>query len=180
VLDAAAARGYPIKVVLFANENDTGGEPEPLEDTKDYAGIVTNRLGAVGALRAPVLIVTPDRFGVGGEQPRGETLTPVNGPLAAELARRLALPQGDDGNALARAAMVAVRRLAADGGHTLPERIPPAKNNPLGILGNAQRDTRSPGGRWLTAAVVAVSVLLGALLVVVYRRSPPASHARRA
>jgi hypothetical protein len=32
VLDAAAARGYPIKVALFASENVTGGEPEPFAE----------------------------------------------------------------------------------------------------------------------------------------------------
>ena len=159
VLDAAAARGYPIKVVLFANENDTGGEREPLDDTQYYAGVVGSQLRP---LKAPVLIVTPNRFGVTGTQPRA--------------ARGLELPQGDNGNALARAAMVAVRRLAADGGHTLPEYIPPAKNNPLGILNNAKRDTENANGWWLTAAVVAVSLLLVALLVGLYRRSSPASR----
>jgi len=159
VLDAAAARGYPIKVVLFANENDTGGEREPLDDTQYYAGVVGSQLRP---LKAPVLIVTPNRFGVTGTQPRA--------------ARGLELPQGDNGNALARAAMVAVRRLAADGGHTLPEYIPPAKNNPLGILNNAKRDTENANGLWLTAAVVAVSLLLVALLVGLYRRSSPASR----
>jgi len=155
VLDAAAARRYPIKVVLFADENDTGGEREPLDQTQYYAGVVGSQLRP---LKAPVLIVTPDRLGVAGTQPRA--------------ARGLELPQGDDGNALARAAMVAVRRLAADGGHTLPEYIPPAKNNPFGILDNARRDTHTANGPWLTAAVAAVSLLLGALLVVLYRRSP--------
>jgi len=159
VLDAAAARGYPIKVVLFANENDTGGEREPLDDTQYYAGVVGSQLRP---LKAPVLIVTPNRFGVTGTQPRA--------------ARGLELPQGDNGTALARAAMVAVRRLAADGGHTLPEYIPPAKNNPLGILNNAKRDTENANGPWLTAAVVAVSLLLVALLVGLYRRSSPASR----
>src|SRR5262245_54199959 len=76
VLDAAAARGYPIKVVLFANENDTGGEPEPLEDTQGYATLVGAQLSEVQRLRAPVLIVTPHRFGLGGTQPP---------PIASEL-----------------------------------------------------------------------------------------------
>ena len=53
VLDAAAARGYPIKVVLFADEGDTGGEPGPLEDTQTYATTVSDELEAIGSLRAP-------------------------------------------------------------------------------------------------------------------------------
>ena len=46
VLDAAAARGYPIKVVLFASEEDTGGEPEPIEDTQTYVTTVSDELEA--------------------------------------------------------------------------------------------------------------------------------------
>jgi hypothetical protein len=68
--------------------------------------------------------------------------------------------------------MDAVRRLAAAGGHTLPERIAPAKNNLTGILGSASsRDQNAAGGPWLIAAVVAATGLLGALLIFLYRRS---------
>jgi len=168
VLDAAAARGYPIKVVLFANENDTGGELEPLEDTQGYAESVGRQLGETRPLRAPVLIVTPDRYGLGGQQPRDGMLAPVTDPLALELAGALPRPAGANGNALARAAVVAVRRLSAAAGHTLPARIPPAKNNLRGIL--ADQSSHDNGGPWLIAAVIAVSVLLIALLFVLYRR----------
>ena len=173
VLDAAAARGYPIKVVLFANEHDTGGEPEPLEDTQTYVKTVSDDLEAVSPLRAPVLIVTPDRLGLGGTQPRGGAPTPITPAIAAELARGLPLAKEAEGNALARTAMVAVRRLAAAGGHPLPERIPPAENNLTGILGAAGvSDSDTAGGPWLIAAVVGASVLLlGALLVFVHRRT---------
>jgi hypothetical protein len=174
VLDAAAARGYPIKVVLFANEDDTGGEPEPLEDTQAYVATVTDQLDAISPLRAPVLIVTPHRFGLGGKQPRGGTVSPITRPLAAELARGLPLAKKADGNALARTAMVAVRRLAAAGGHPLPKRIPPAEQNLNGILGTAaSRDPETPGGPWLIVAVLGgTALLVAALLVAVDRRAP--------
>ena len=172
MLDAAAARGYPIKVVLIANEEDTGGEPEPLEDTQSYVTTVSDEVDAVSPLRAPVLIVTPDGFGLGGKQPRGGTPTPITRPLAAELARGLPLAKKADGNALARTAMVAIRRLAAAGGHPLPRRIPPAENNLEGILGAAaSRDPRTADGLWLIVAVVGGTLLLGVLLVVVHRRA---------
>src|SRR3954451_8144592 len=56
VLDAAAARGYPIKVALIASDQDTGGDPAPLEDVQGYAGLVGEQLGSVKPLRAPVVI----------------------------------------------------------------------------------------------------------------------------
>src|SRR3954468_2951546 len=51
VLDAAAARGYPIKVALIASDQDTGGDPAPLEDVQGYAGLVSEQLGSVKPLR---------------------------------------------------------------------------------------------------------------------------------
>jgi hypothetical protein len=160
VLDAAAARGYPIKVVLFANEGDTGGELEPLEDTQAYATAVSAQLAAVRPLRAPVLIVTPDRFGVSGGQ-----------PPAPELADSIPLAKQASGNALARASILAVRRLAASAGHPLPDRIPPAKNNLTGILGGAAAENQNAlGGPWLIAAVALATIALGALLVTLHRR----------
>ena len=174
VLDAAAARGYPIKVVLFAYEEDTGGEPEPLEDTQAYVTTVSDELDAISPLRAPVLIVTPHGFGLGGKQPRDGTVSPITRPLAAELARGLPLAKKADGNALARTAMVAIRRLAAAGGHPLPQRIPPAEQNLNGILGTAaSRDPETPGGPWLIVAVLGgTALLVAALLVAVDRRAP--------
>jgi hypothetical protein len=170
VLDAAAARGYPIKVVLFADENDTGGELAPLEDTQAYAATVSADVEAVSPLRAPVLIVAPDEFGLGGRQPRGGTPTPITEPLAAKLARRLPLAKKADGNALARTAMVAVRRLAAAGGHPLPKPIPPAEQKLDGILGaGAPRDGDALGEAWLIVILVGTAGL-GALLFAVHRR----------
>jgi hypothetical protein len=176
VLDAAAARGYPIKVALVANQGDTGGEPEPLQDTQSYVATVSDQLEAVSPLKAPVLIVTPHGYGLGGKQPRGGTLTPITPALAATLEHDLPLAKQADGTALARTAMVAVRRLAAASGHPLPKRIPPAKDNLNGILASQPDDTL--GGPWLIAALVLATLLLGAMLVAVHRRvmSRDAAH----
>jgi hypothetical protein len=168
VLDAAAARGYPIKVVLLANEGDTGGEPEPLADTQGYVATVSDQLETVSPLRAPVLIVTPHGYGVGGKQPRGGRLTPITPRLASALSRDLPLPRKAEGTQLARTAMVAVRRLAEAGGHPLPARIPPAEDDLRGILAAPPNDT--VGGPWLIAGLVVSALLLGALLVAVHRR----------
>jgi hypothetical protein len=170
VLDAAAARGYPIKVVLISSEEDTGGEPEPLEDTQTYVEAVSKEVDAVNPLRAPVLIVTPHGFGLGGKQPTGGTLTPITPRLAAELTRDLTLAKKAEGNALARTAAGAIRHLAAAAGHPLPKRIPPAEQKLDGILGGAAPRDDAPGGPWLIAAVLAATALLAALLVAAHRR----------
>jgi hypothetical protein len=168
VLDAAAARGYPIKVVLLANDGDTGGDAAPLDDTQSYVATVSDQLESVRTLEAPVLIVTPRGYGLGGRQPRDGTLTPITPRFAAALAHDLPVAGKAQGTALARTAMVAVRRLAATGGHPLPKRIPPAADNLNGIL--ASRPGDSAGGPWLIAALVLSTLLLGALLVAVHRR----------
>jgi hypothetical protein len=167
VLDAAAARGYPIKVALIVNEGDTGGEPEPLADTQTYVATVSAQLESVKALAAPVLIVTPHGYGLGGRQPRDGRLTSITPPLAASLTRDLPLAGKEEGTALARTAMVAVRQLAAAGGHPLPKHIPPAKDDLNGILRGAPSQD---GGPWLIAALALATLLLGALLVATHRR----------
>jgi hypothetical protein len=119
-----------------------------------------------------VLIVTPHGFGLGGKQPKGGTLTPITPPLAAELVRGLTLAKQAEGNALARTAAAAIRRLAAAAGHPLPRRIPPAEQNLTGILGaGAPRDSDTLGGPLLIAAVLAGTALLAALLVAAHRRA---------
>jgi hypothetical protein len=179
VLDAAAARGYPIKVALIANEGDTGGEPEPLADTQTYVATVSAQLEGVRPLEAPVLIVTPRGYGLGGRQPRDGRLTRVTPALAASLTRDLPLAGKEEGTALARTAMVAVRHLAAAGGHPLPKHIPPAKDDLNGILRGAA--SQEDGGPWLLAALALATLLLGALLVATHRRvmsrsAPPHAH----
>jgi hypothetical protein len=169
VLDAAAAHGYPIKVALIANEGDTGGEPEPLADTQSYVLTVSEQLEDVRPLAAPVLIVTPGGYGIAGRQPRDGTLTQITPTLAASLTRHLPLADEAAGTALARTAMVAVRRLAAAAGHPLPEHIPPAKDDLNGILRGA-RSQDAFGGPWMIAALALATLLLGALLVAVHRR----------
>jgi hypothetical protein len=168
VLDAAAARGYPIKVVLLANDGDTGGDPAPLEDTQGYVVTVSDQLESVGPLQAPVLIVTPHGYGLGGNQPRGGKPTPITPTRAAALERNLPIAGKAEGTALARTAMVAVRRLAAAGGHPLPKRIPPAQDNLNGILASTGSQG-GLGGAWVIALIVG-TLLVAALLVAAHRR----------
>jgi hypothetical protein len=111
VLDAAKKAGYPIKVSLVtaADVTDT---PEMLNKPQAYAEYVVGALvGSRIPVEAPVVIVTPAGIGVAGpgaEEMRGVTT-------------------GTTGDALAQAAMTAVRDIAAKAGHPLPAHIPPAQ-----------------------------------------------------
>jgi hypothetical protein len=144
----------------------------------DYDVIV---LGA--PLRAPVLIVTPDGFGLGGKQPRDGTLRPITPSLAGTLAHGLPLakrptaPRSPHGHGRRPAPRGA-------GGHPLPKRIPPAEHNLNGILGSAAASDTGTLGPWLIAALAFGTVLLGALLVAVHRRvvgrdAPQTADSRR-
>ena len=76
--------------------------------------------------------------------------------------------------------MVAVRRLAAAGGHPLPKRIPPAEQNLKGILGAAASGDPETTGRAVAdrCLVGGSTLLLGALLVFVHRRTVRDARAR--
>jgi len=111
VLDAAKKAGYPIKVSLVTAA-DVADTPEMLNKPQEYAEFVVGALvGSRIPVEAPVVIVTPAGIGVAGpgaEEMRGVTT-------------------GTTGDALARAAMTAVRDIAAKAGHPLPAHIPPAQ-----------------------------------------------------
>src|SRR6185503_7018055 len=64
LIETAAKRGYPIRVVLMADLGDTGDEPFPLEDTQAYVHTISGELEGIKRLKAPVLIVTPHAFGL--------------------------------------------------------------------------------------------------------------------
>ncbi len=111
VLDAAKKAGYPIKVALVTAEGDVADNPEMLNKPQDYAEYVVGALvGSRVPVEAPVVIVTPAGIGVAG--PGAEAMRGVTGTT---------------GDALARAAMTAVRDIAAKAGHPLPAHIPPAQ-----------------------------------------------------
>ncbi len=111
VLDAAKKAGYPIKVSLVT-EADVADTPEMLNKPQQYAEYVVGALvGSRIPVEAPVVIVTPAGIGVAGpgaEAMRGAT--------------------GTTGDELARAAMTAVRDIAAKAGHPLPAHIPPSRS----------------------------------------------------
>jgi len=112
VLDAAKDAGFPLKVAIVSSEADVADNPEMLNKPQEYADYVVGALvGSRVPVDGPVVIVTPVGIGVAG--PGAEEMTAVK--------------TGQGGDALARAAMTAVRDIAADAGHPLPAHIPPAQ-----------------------------------------------------
>jgi hypothetical protein len=111
VLDAAKKAGYPIKVSLVTAA-DVADTPEMLNKPQEYAEYVVGALvGSRIPVEAPVVIVMPTGIGVAG--PGAEAMRGVT--------------TGTTGDELARAAMTAVRDIAAKSGHPLPAHIPPAR-----------------------------------------------------
>jgi len=112
VIDAAKHAGFPLKVAIVASEADVADNPEMLNKPQEYADYVVGALvGSRVPVDGPVVIVTPVGIGVAG-------------PGAEDMA---SVKTGQGGDALARAAMTAVRDIAAKAGHPLPAHIPPAQ-----------------------------------------------------
>jgi hypothetical protein len=114
LLDAARAKGYPLKVALIADETDVIDMPAMLRHPQQYADFVVAQLEGVGVpVDAPVLVVSPAGIGTAGPQP--------SGALAG-----LDVPAGASVEALATVAQAAVRQAAEASGHALPANVPPA------------------------------------------------------
>jgi hypothetical protein len=112
VIDAAKHAGFPLKMAIVASEADVADNPEMLNKPQEYADYVVGALvGSRVPVDGPVVIVTPVGIGVAG-------------PGAEDMA---SVKTGQGGDALARAAMTAVRDIAAKAGHPLPAHIPPAQ-----------------------------------------------------
>jgi hypothetical protein len=116
-----------------------------------------------------VLIVLPETIAIAGKHRRNGKIVPLRATDGRTLLRGVRVAGKEDGNALARSAMAAIRELARAGGRPLPAYVAPAKNNPLGLLGPRVEQGTSP---WLVGGITgATLLLLGAVLVAVQRRA---------
>jgi hypothetical protein len=149
---AAAKRGFPIKVALIASPVDLGALPTMYGKPQQYADFLDQEISFSG--KQKLLVVMPAGIGAQG-------LTPAATRAAASLGK----PQGANSDALAKAATVAVARLAAASGH------------PIGSVGSVSGATSAPGGSGSSPVVVLVIVILVALaaagaVIAVRRRAP--------
>jgi hypothetical protein len=104
-----------------------------------YAEFVDRELGATA--RAPILVVTPFGFGVSGRQLQDGRLRRIDRARARSLVRGLEVAKPRGGDALARAAMAAVRRIARAGDRPLPADVPAAR-----LVGSSERGGDADGG----------------------------------
>jgi hypothetical protein len=138
-ISAAGAGGYTVRVALILDRTDLGAYPELFGHPSHYATL----LAAEDRYdwRDPVVIVQPSGVGVGNVRP----VAP-----AQRLVARIPVARPVTSDALAQAATVAVRELAAASGHPVV----------------------SSGRSWtpIVAAGVALGLLVPAVMAVVMRR----------
>jgi hypothetical protein len=130
---------------------------------------VTSTLEFAGDLAAPVVIVTPFGIGVGGREERRGRTRFVGAGRGRALAGDVTVPAGADGDAMARAAMTTVRRIARAGGHPLPAEVPPAHLVVSRTPASGDESPRPAGdgsvALWIPLAALAALITLGAGLI---------------
>jgi hypothetical protein len=107
--EAAAARRahFPIKVALVDSRVDLGAIPTLFAKPQQYADFLDQEISFAGTKQL-LLVVMPNGYGVQGL-----------GPSATDAASSLRRPTGRASDDLARAAIVALPRLAASAGHPI-------------------------------------------------------------
>jgi len=123
MLQASAAKGYPIKVALVGSEDDLT-DPEMLGEPQRYAELIAAQLTESRVLKAPILVVSPFGLGLSGAWIRDGQLAVIDSAEARALVGAIRLPDGAGGDDLARTAMTEVRELASSAGKPLPATIP--------------------------------------------------------
>ena len=150
---AAASRAhFPLKVALIDSPSDLGVIPELFGQPQKYADFLDAEISFQG--KQLLLVVMPSGYGVRGLS-----------PAATKAAASLAPPRGRTSEDLARAAIVAVRRLAAAAGHS--------------IAGVSDKLTARSGGNDTTLNLVLLVVLASAATAaaILVRRNRTAAKA---
>ena len=157
LLDAVKRDGYPIKVVLIGS-GDNPDDPAMQRTPQRYARFVQSEIEDGGRMlvQAPLVVVSRFGLGVAGRAMIRDFYGPVTPSRSRQLVRGIEVPAGARGDELAVAAMAAVRRLAAIGGHRLPARVPPLEIAPVA----ARRAPDDGAGIWLPLGIF--MVLFGA------------------
>ena len=169
LLQAAQRDGYPVKVALVGAADDLE-DPAMLRSPQRYAEQLVGELETVRPVTAPLLVVSPHGIGAAGRAMRGEVYGPLTRAGASSLLGPVAARRPADGDALAQAAIAAVRRVAHAGGHALPADVPPAAVLAAGPSRAGGGAGSTPG--WLPIAVFAAVFLLAWLAYELRTRAP--------
>jgi hypothetical protein len=150
LLKAARADGLPIKVALISTKTDLGQYPQLFSTPQRYADLLASEIAIYKALKAPVIVVTPNGLAAAGREPRGKKFVDITHARAAQLLAGIATPPHADGETLAGAAIDAVRQVAKADGHPLPEHV-----QPVGSSGSPTPQGKKGINGWLVAGIVA-------------------------
>jgi hypothetical protein len=164
---ATAGRAhFPIKVALIHAPTDLGAIPILFGNPKAYADFLDQEI-SFASMKQLLLVVMPSGYGVQGL-----------GLAATHAAASLRLPGGATSDDLARAAIVAVRKLAAAAGHPIGSVAP---TDTQGQEGGRERTVADPrelagsnGGApvlYAVALFVIVLASVGAILALRWRRT---------
>jgi hypothetical protein len=146
---------FPIRVALIATPVDLGAIPTFFGKPKQYAAFLDQEITFADG-KVPLLVVMPNGYGSAGLS-----------AAARSTLDTLAKPSADTGNALAQAAIAAVRKLAVADGHALS-----GTTTPSGTSG-------SGAGAAVPLLILAGCVVLAAGIIGVRRRRALAATRRR-
>jgi hypothetical protein len=148
-VSAAAHAHFPIKVAVISSASDLGAITNLFGQPQRYAAFLDQEIGVLGNPHPPLLVVMPNGYGVAGLAPR-----------ATRAAASLAKPVSSRSDDLMRAAIRALRTLAAVAGH------------PIKAVPGAQSISARKGSDWELVAIVAASAIAvaGSLVVLRSRR----------
>ena len=148
---AAARRAhFPIKVALIASATDLGAIPSLFAKPQRYANFLDVEISFFGG-KQPLLVVMANGYGVRGL-----------GAPATAAAGRLPAPAGRTSDDLARAATVAVSRLAAAAGH-------PVSGAPGAGTGAGSGGASGGGAAAVGVGVLALLAVLTSAAVLSFR-----------
>lgn len=144
---AANRARFPIKVALIPSPQDLGALPTLFAKPQQYASFLDQEISFLNH-KPLLLVVMPNGYGV-------QHL----GPAATTAARSLSPPRSRQSDDLARAAILAVRKLAATAGHPIP------------ALSSSSRTAGASTMLSLSALAIVSVLCAGALLIVRHRRA---------
>jgi hypothetical protein len=144
---AAGLVHFPIKVALIDSPADLGAIPSLFTKPQQHADFLDQEISFAGT-KQPLLVVMPNGYGVRGLNDR-----------AAEAAAKLKPPAGSRSDDLARAAIVAVSKLAEAAGHRIS-----------GAPGGSEADDRGGPSQFAVGAIVLLAIAASAGVVWLRRR----------